>query len=94
MIIGNNNTNNNFSNNNLQKFTTNFDKKFKPKEKANNKPPMMVGKKSTDFFSITNKNDMADKTYAMLQERYNNGLITLDEFTKKCQQLNKKRKNN
>ena len=94
MIIGNNNTNNNFSNNNLQKFTTNFDKKFKPKEKANNKPPMMVGKKSTDFFSITNKNDMADKTYAMLQERYNNGLITLDEFTKKFQQFNKKRKNN
>ena len=35
------------------------------------------------------KNDMADKSFAMLHERYENGLISLEEFTKQCNKLNK-----
>ncbi|MBQ6323271.1 MAG: hypothetical protein IJI22_00375 [Bacilli bacterium] len=88
MIIGNNNTNNNFTTKPLPNFTKNSDEKFKFK-KSEKKEPITIGKKSTDFYNINSKSDMADKSYAILQERYNNGLISLEEFTKKCQQLNK-----
>ena len=50
-----------------------------------------IVKKSTD---PTNKIAMADKSFAILQERYRNGLITIEEFNKKCEQLNKFRQNN
>ena len=38
---------------------------------------------------IMNANEMHDKSFAMLQERLNNGLITVEEFNKKCNELNK-----
>ncbi len=38
---------------------------------------------------INNETAIADKSFAMLQERYKQGLITIDEFTKKCNHLNK-----
>jgi len=91
MIIGSNNQNNNsFERKPLSKFTTNFDEKFKQTESVR-KEPMMIGKKSTDHYNVNSKSEMADKSYAILQERYNNGLISLEEFTKKCEKLNKLR---
>ena len=44
------------------------------------------------YTDVTSKNEMADKSFAMLQERYNNGLISLEEFTKQCNKLNKLRR--
>lgn len=41
---------------------------------------------------VLNKNDMNDKAFAMLQERLSNGLITIEEFNKKCTQLGKRYK--
>ena len=41
----------------------------------------------------TNKNDMYDKTLALLHERLQQGSITLEEFNKKCRDLAKKRQN-
>ena len=90
MIIGNNNNrnNNSFLNSTFPKFTKNSDDKFKIKEDRKQQP-LATGKKATDYFNVSSKNEMTEKSYAMLQERYNNGLISLEEFTKKCQQLNK-----
>ena len=51
------------------------------------------GMRSTSFYDVNSKSEMLDKSYAMLKERYQNGLITLDEFNKKCNKLNKMRKN-
>ena len=94
MIIGNNfpKNNNNFTNQSFKPYTTNQDKKFKNTNQK--KSPMMMeeGMKSTHFYDVTSKTDMADKSYAMLKERYQNGLITLEEINKKCNQINKLRK--
>ncbi len=40
-----------------------------------------------------NKNEMSDKTLALLHQRLQQGTITLDEFNKKCEQLGKRRQN-
>lgn len=40
-----------------------------------------------------NKNEMSDKTLALLHQRLQQGTITLDEFNKKCEQLRKRRQN-
>ena len=79
MIIGNTNPNNN----------TNF-----LKNNNNNKPntPVNTIKEKTAAqinANVMDKNDMADKSFAMLHERYENGLISLEEFTKQCNKLNK-----
>ena len=40
---------------------------------------------------VTNRNDMADKSIAFLQERLNNGLISLEEFNQKVRKINQSR---
>ena len=90
MIIGNKNNNG---------FTSNFEKRHnfiveegkKNREKVN----MFQEDKRVKIASsdATNKIVMADKSLAILQERYRNGLITIDEFNKKCEQINKMRNN-
>lgn len=92
MIIGNNNTNNSFKSS--PTFTSNFDERFnKVKEEGlrnqNKINPFQETSQTKQFSNVNSKNEMAEKSFAMLQERYNNGLISLDEFTKKCNQLNK-----
>lgn len=47
--------------------------------------------KTQQHINPLNKNDMSDKTLALLHERLEKGSITLDEFNKKCAQLGKKR---
>ena len=39
----------------------------------------------------TNKSDMSDKSLAMLHERLEQGLISFEEFNKKCIELGKRR---
>ena len=38
---------------------------------------------------VMNKNDMYNKSFAMLQERLNNGTISMEEFNRKCRELGK-----
>lgn len=94
MIIGNNN-NNNF-NKTQPKFTSNFEERFNTvvEEGLKNQEKISPYKETTQtafFKNINDKNEMAEKSFAMLQERLNNGLITIDEFKKKCEYLNKQR---
>ena len=42
--------------------------------------------------NVMSKNEMADKSFSMLQERLRNGTISIEEFIKKCIQLGKKSK--
>lgn len=94
MIIGNNsqqNNNNDFSRQKVRPFTNNFDEKFQSMPKNNNFNEKDDGMRSTSFYDVNSKSEMLDKSYAMLKERYQNGLITLEEFNKKCNKLNKMR---
>ena len=45
----------------------------------------------TKSYNVNSRDEMTDKSLAMLQDRLNNGLITMDEFHKKCEQINKLR---
>ena len=81
MIIGNNNPNNN-----TNKF---INSTF---NNTNNKPDLLT--KDLNAFKYTdpaNKKDMYDKSLAILQQRYENNLISLDEFKKKCETIRKNR---
>lgn len=41
---------------------------------------------------VNNRNEMIDQSIAMLQQRLNRGLISLEEFHKQCEKLGKLRK--
>ncbi len=43
----------------------------------------------SQYVDVLNKNDMADKTLELLQNNLKKGLITLDEFKRKCDNLKK-----
>lgn len=82
MLIGNNNNNlKNFSN---QNFIKNNNNQNTIKQKST------FNKELLNYSNINSKKEIKDKAYLMLQERYNQGLITLDEFTKKCNKLRQK----
>lgn len=95
MIINGNNFNNNQNNG----FLNNT---FKRNNSMENTNTNINSKNNTFGFNEdlstykhtnpTNDIDMYDKSIAMLQERYKNNLISLDEFNKKCEQLGKKKK--
>ena len=74
MIIGNNNSNNNIL-------------------KENNKAiinPTIENERVIQHTDVNSKSEMISKAYSVLQERHQQGLISLDEFTKKCNALRKK----
>ena len=79
MIIGNN-SNNSFNHNTINYNTNNTQKKINSTPTQNH------------YNNPLNKNEMADKTYQMLEERLKNGLISLEEFHKQCNKLSKFRK--
>ena len=41
---------------------------------------------------INNSNEMLEQSLEILQDRFNNGLISYDDFIKQCNKLNKLRK--
>ena len=88
MIIGKNN----FKNNTNTNFNSNFKERFQTVNKESQNIKISENTQQSIHADITNKNDMADKSFQMLQERYSKGLISVEEFNKKCQQLNKFRK--
>jgi len=105
MIIGNNNPlNKGFTNNNVSttqpsennNFTQNFDQRFNMVKEQAKKNSNIINTFASDnntmqHSNVMSKSEMADKSFSMLQERLNSGTITLEEFNKKCSQLNKLR---
>lgn len=88
MIIGNNNNNN--INNQLK---PNINHKFNNQNNNINKKNNQWNNinHTPKYYNVNSTKDMHEKSFDMLQERLNNGLITLDEFNKKCNELNKLR---
>lgn len=98
MILGSNNGNmpqnprgNNFSsfNERFQMVKKNEEKRMEnlnkqPKSFTPNDPLMKQ-------YNVSNRNDMREKSIAMLEDRLHKGLISLDEFNKKASQINKMR---
>ena len=86
MIISKNNNNDVY--NNSLKNNDNFQKNFERLKQNND--PFIEDIKTINYSDPTSKKEMRNKTMAMLQERLDQGLITLDEFNKKCNSLSKK----
>ena len=85
MIIGDNNFKNNSFENKFKRYNDN-------KNNQNQGHNIFVKDiKENVYSNATSTNDMNDKALAMLNERLKNGLITLEEFNKKCQELAKRR---
>lgn len=93
MIIGNNNpinkNQNNFYNNSLKE-KNNFETKYnRLKNDTKNHNIFVEDIHSQVHSNPTSSKDMNAKALAMLQERLNKGLISLDEFNKQCTKLRK-----
>lgn len=83
MIIGNNNNDNNFNNN--------FNGKINGPDIDNpNKShnPFVDDINSMQHSNPTSREEMRDKSLAMLQDRLEKGLISLDEFNQKAKNIN------
>lgn len=103
MIIGNNyqpNPRKNFENSNFnrnplnQNNSSNANTGKIPNNQNNFSNNLLT--KDISAFKYTNpenKNDMYDKSLAMLHERLKNNTITLEEFNRKCQELARRRNN-
>ena len=80
---------NNFSNFNerLQMVKKNEERRM---ENLNKQPNSFTSNDSLmKKYNVTNQNDMREKSIAMLEDRLHKGLISLDEFSKKANQINK-----
>ena len=86
MIIGN-------SNNNPMNENTNFNNKMNEIKKNSElntfKNPFVEDINSLQHSDPTSKNDMHNKSLAILQDRLEKGIISLEEFNKKVAILNK-----
>ena len=89
MIIGNNIPKPNVQNNKMKNnnFQENFNRLKKDASNFNTGTSNIYTHQHSD---PTSKREMNDKAFSMLQERLNNGLISLEEFNRKCNQLRKK----
>ena len=95
MIIGNNSNGNNFNNkfNDRQvQENTNFNRKMDQikgnEEKTTYNNPFVEDINSMQHSDPTSRETMRDKSLAMLQERLENGTISVDEFNRKVSQIN------
>lgn len=87
MIIGGNNNGNRnplagnpeFNNKFRQQSNSNFIKNNNPQQPISTNP----------YKDIYNTKEMNERSYEMLKQRYDNGLISIEEFSKKCEQLRK-----
>ena len=85
MIIGGNNNGNRnplannpeFNNKFRQSTNTNFIKNNNPQQPINTNP----------YKDVFNTKEMNERSYEILKQRYDNGLISIEEFSKKCEQL-------
>ena len=97
MIIGNNNNNQSFAKPLGNHFENgqfkNQNNTFQQNMKNNQKNIFTKDIKTNQHINPVNKNDMADKTLALLHERLEKGSISLDEFSRQCELLGKRRNN-
>ena len=99
MLIDNNFNNNNQANNFSKPLGNRFEnnqfinqnQQFQNQMESQNKNIFTQDIKSQQHINPINKNDMTDKALALLHERLEQGVISLDEFNKKCKELGKKR---
>jgi len=87
MIIGNNNNQNSFTNQNFN-VRMNAIKENEQKMKLNNQQNVNIN--TMQHSNILSKNEINERSFQMLQDRLNKGLITLDEFNKKCKDLSRR----
>ena len=83
MLIGNNT---NFNNDN-----NNFNNKMRAIKQNTTNNNIIQNNDTNMYKNITNTNESTDKAFQILKDRLDNGLITLDEFNKKCASINKTR---
>lgn len=81
MIIGNNNMR---PNNVNPPFQNKLNQRKEIQPKTNN---YLQNKKEVQHINVTNQKEMTDRSFEILQERLNAGLITMEEFNRKCQNL-------
>ena len=95
MIIGNNNNENKFRDNSFldnDTFNNQFND-YKENSKMQHKNIFVKDLKDQKYTNVNNKDDMYDKSLAMLNDRLKNGLISFDEFNKQVNLLAKRRNN-
>ena len=90
MIIGNNQNNNSFNNNFNNKWHSVNENS---QNKQQNRNVFVKDIKEQKYSNPMNNNDMYDKSLAMLHERLEKNLITMEEFNKKCSELGAQRQN-
>jgi len=95
MIIGSNNQNN-FNNplNEDNQFKTRMDNIKLANELNTYNDGLIDDVNSTRFNNPLDRDQMSDKTLAMLHDRLSKGLISMEEFNKQCNELAKKRNKN
>ena len=88
MIIGGNNNGNR---NPLAK-SPEFNNKFRQTSNTtivnNNQPRQPISQ--SQYRDITNSKEMNERSFDILHQRYNDGLISIEEFSRKCEQLRNK----
>lgn len=70
-------------------FNKTFTKNYNP-IKGNNNTNSFNNINNMKNTNVLDKNEMMDKSFQILQDRLNKGLISLEEFNKQCNKLNKK----
>ncbi len=88
MIIGGNNNQNKNPLRNNPEFNNKFRQSTNPTFVKNNNPQEPIS--SNPYKDIYNTKEMNERSYEMLKQRYDNGLISIEEFSRKCEQLRKR----
>ena len=93
MIIGKNNNlgKPNFLSNTNQTNKDNLNNTYNTNQTNKVINPMNENTRSFQRSNVMNKNEMKNKSFAMLQERLSNGTISLEEFNRKCHELGKQK---
>lgn len=72
------------------KFNKSFTKNYSNQNNNINNVNHFNNLESMRNTNALDKNEMRDKSFQILQDRLNKGLITIDEFNRQCNKLNKK----
>ena len=84
MIIG--------KNTNFQPNQNQFGSTKVPKQNPlSNMNPIVESNRAMQHTDVMSKTEMDNKAFAILEDRLNKGLITMEEFNKKCTQLGKRK---
>ena len=86
MIIGGNNNENKKPLTHSPDFNNKFRQQSNTKFINNNQPISQ-----NPYKDITNSKEMQERSFDILQQRYKEGLISIEEFSKKCEQLRMKK---